>query len=109
VSSRTTAEADGYSRFGAAAVAAPLGQSYLLSGFAVPERSGAVLDPEVVVLAEPLVPTAKAGPLISTLPDTDMDYFGPSGDRMPIMFNIRVNQSLFYALAAANSRPLERR
>jgi maltose alpha-D-glucosyltransferase / alpha-amylase len=39
-------------------------------------------------------------------PDTDMEYFGKAGDRMHMMFNFQVNQNLFYALAAADSRPL---
>jgi maltose alpha-D-glucosyltransferase/alpha-amylase len=42
----------------------------------------------------------------NVLPDTDMDYFGDDGDRMHMMFNFQVNQNLFYALAAADSRPL---
>jgi maltose alpha-D-glucosyltransferase/alpha-amylase len=41
-------------------------------------------------------------------PDTDMAYFGESGDRMQMMFNFQVNQALFYALAAADTRPLEK-
>ena len=41
-------------------------------------------------------------------PDTDMQYFGDSGDRLQMMFNFQVNQTLFYALAAADSRPLEK-
>lgn len=39
-------------------------------------------------------------------PKTDMQYFGEDGDRMQMMFNFHVNQHLFYALAAADSRPL---
>jgi maltose alpha-D-glucosyltransferase / alpha-amylase len=35
-----------------------------------------------------------------------MDYFGRDGDRMHMMFNFQVNQHLFYALAAADTRPL---
>ena len=42
----------------------------------------------------------------NVLPDTDMEYFGDSGERMQLMFNFQVNQSLFYALAAADNRPL---
>jgi len=42
----------------------------------------------------------------NVLPDTDMEYFGDDGDRMHMMFNFQVNQNLFYALAAADSRPL---
>ncbi len=42
----------------------------------------------------------------NVLPDTDMEYFGDDGDRMHMMFNFQVNQHLFYALAAADARPL---
>jgi maltose alpha-D-glucosyltransferase/alpha-amylase len=42
----------------------------------------------------------------NVLPKTDMDYFGEDGDRMHMMFNFQVNQNLFYALAAADCRPL---
>jgi maltose alpha-D-glucosyltransferase/alpha-amylase len=42
----------------------------------------------------------------NVLPETDMDYFGEDGDRMHMMFNFQVNQTLFYALASADSRPL---
>ncbi len=44
----------------------------------------------------------------NVLPETDMDYFGEDGDRMQMMFNFQVNQTLFYALASANCRPLEK-
>jgi maltose alpha-D-glucosyltransferase/alpha-amylase len=44
----------------------------------------------------------------NVLPDTDMNYFGRSGDRMQMMFNFQVNQNLFYALAASDTRPLRR-
>jgi maltose alpha-D-glucosyltransferase/alpha-amylase len=44
----------------------------------------------------------------NVLPDTDMNYFGRSGDRMHMMFNFQVNQNLFYALAASDVRPLRR-
>jgi maltose alpha-D-glucosyltransferase/alpha-amylase len=44
----------------------------------------------------------------NVLPETDMEYFGRSGDRMHMMFNFQVNQNLFYALAAADTRPLAR-
>jgi maltose alpha-D-glucosyltransferase / alpha-amylase len=40
------------------------------------------------------------------LPESDMEYFGEDGDRMHMMFNFQVNQNLFYALAAADCRPL---
>src|ERR1700723_1459307 len=42
----------------------------------------------------------------NVLPKTDMEYFGKAGDRIHMMFNFQVNQHLFYALAAADSRPL---
>jgi maltose alpha-D-glucosyltransferase/alpha-amylase len=42
----------------------------------------------------------------NVLPETDMEYFGKDGDRMHMMFNFQVNQHLFYALAALDSRPL---
>ena len=42
----------------------------------------------------------------NVLPETDMEYFGDDGDRMQMMFNFQVNQHLFYALAAADTRPL---
>jgi maltose alpha-D-glucosyltransferase/alpha-amylase len=42
----------------------------------------------------------------NVLPETDMEYFGKDGDRMQMMFNFQVNQNLFYALAAADCRPL---
>ena len=41
----------------------------------------------------------------NVLPETDMEYFGDDGDRMHMMFNFQVNQHLFYALAAADTRP----
>src|SRR6516162_2976610 len=42
----------------------------------------------------------------NVLPETDLEYFGKAGDRMHMMFNFQVNQALFYALAAADKRPL---
>ncbi len=42
----------------------------------------------------------------NVLPESNMDYFGQDGDRMHMMFNFQVNQTLFYAMAAADSRPL---
>ncbi len=42
----------------------------------------------------------------NVLPETDMEYFGDDGDRMHMMFNFHVNQHLFYALAASDTRPL---
>ena len=44
----------------------------------------------------------------NVLPDTDMEYFGRSGDRMHMMFNFQVNQNLFYALATSDWRPLRK-
>jgi maltose alpha-D-glucosyltransferase/alpha-amylase len=44
----------------------------------------------------------------NVLPDSDMNYFGRSGDRIHMMFNFQVNQNLFYALAANDARPLRR-
>jgi maltose alpha-D-glucosyltransferase/alpha-amylase len=44
----------------------------------------------------------------NVLPDTDMQYFGRAGDRMHMMFNFQVNQNLFYALAASDTRPLRK-
>jgi len=43
----------------------------------------------------------------NVLPETDMEYFGHAGDRMQMMFNFQANQYLFYALAAADHRPLK--
>jgi maltose alpha-D-glucosyltransferase/alpha-amylase len=43
----------------------------------------------------------------NVLPETDMEYFGSDGDRMHMMFNFQANQHLFYALAAADQRPLQ--
>jgi len=40
------------------------------------------------------------------LPGTDMEYFGDAGERLHMMFNFHVNQRMFYALAASDSRPL---
>jgi maltose alpha-D-glucosyltransferase/alpha-amylase len=42
----------------------------------------------------------------NVLPKTDMKYFGNAGDRMHMMFNFQVNQTLFYALASADWQPL---
>jgi maltose alpha-D-glucosyltransferase/alpha-amylase len=44
----------------------------------------------------------------NVLPDTDMEYFGSDGDRMHMMFNFQANQTLFYALAAGDARPLQK-
>ena len=50
---------------------------------------------EAIILAE-----------ANILPDDDLQYFGKAGDRLQMMFNFEVNQTLFYALATADSRPL---
>jgi maltose alpha-D-glucosyltransferase/alpha-amylase len=42
----------------------------------------------------------------NVLPKTDLEYFGSDGDRMHMMFNFQTNQTLFYAMAAADCRPL---
>jgi maltose alpha-D-glucosyltransferase / alpha-amylase len=42
----------------------------------------------------------------NVLPETDMEYFGDSGERLQLMFNFQVNQHLFYALASSDSAPL---
>jgi maltose alpha-D-glucosyltransferase/alpha-amylase len=42
----------------------------------------------------------------NVLPKTDLEYFGRDGDRMHMMFNFQANQTLFYALATADPRPL---
>jgi maltose alpha-D-glucosyltransferase / alpha-amylase len=44
----------------------------------------------------------------NVLPDSDLEYFGADGDRMHMMFNFQANQNLFYALAAEDSRPLQK-
>ena len=50
---------------------------------------------EAIILAE-----------ANVLPDDDLQYFGETGERLQMMFNFEVNQTLFYALATADSRPL---
>jgi maltose alpha-D-glucosyltransferase/alpha-amylase len=52
---------------------------------------------EAIILAE-----------ANVLPKTDMQYFGDAGERLQMLFNFEVNQTLFYALAAADNRPLIR-
>ena len=42
----------------------------------------------------------------NVMPNTDFEYFGEYGERLQMMFNFQVNQHLFYALAAADCRPL---
>ena len=44
----------------------------------------------------------------NVLPKNDLSYFGSDGDRAHMMFNFQVNQASFYALAAADVRPLVR-
>jgi maltose alpha-D-glucosyltransferase/alpha-amylase len=44
----------------------------------------------------------------NVLPDADLNYFGKAGDRMQMMFNFQVNQTLFFALASSDCRPLVR-
>lgn len=41
-------------------------------------------------------------------PETDMQYFGSSGERLQMMFNFQVNQNLFYSLATTDTAPLIR-
>jgi maltose alpha-D-glucosyltransferase/alpha-amylase len=50
---------------------------------------------EAIILAE-----------ANILPGDDLRYFGDAGDRLQMMFNFQINQTLFYALATADSRPL---
>jgi maltose alpha-D-glucosyltransferase/alpha-amylase len=42
----------------------------------------------------------------NVLPDTDMSYFGKTGERMQMMFNFQANQHLFHALATSDTRLL---
>jgi len=42
----------------------------------------------------------------NVLPKEDRQYFGDEADRMHMMFNFQVNQSVFYALASGDPRPL---
>ncbi|MBV8812508.1 MAG: alpha-amylase family protein, partial [Acidobacteriaceae bacterium] len=42
----------------------------------------------------------------NVLPETDLEYFGANGERLQMMFNFQVNQTLFYALATTDNRPL---
>jgi maltose alpha-D-glucosyltransferase/alpha-amylase len=44
----------------------------------------------------------------NVLPDVSINYFGDDGDRLHMMFNFWVNQRVFYALAAADARPLRK-
>ncbi len=52
-------------------------------------------DGEAIILAE-----------ANVLPATDMHYFGDAGERVQMLFNFEVNQTLFYALAAGDNRLL---
>jgi maltose alpha-D-glucosyltransferase / alpha-amylase len=52
---------------------------------------------DAVLLAEANVP-----------PDESLEYFGDLGDRLQMMLNFPVNQRLYYALAAADPKPLIR-
>ncbi len=40
-------------------------------------------------------------------PDHNLYYFGEDGDRLQMMFNFWVNQSIFYAIAGHDARPLK--
>ena len=42
----------------------------------------------------------------NVLPPEHLQYFGPRGDRLHMLFNFLANQHLFYALASADVRPL---
>ena len=43
----------------------------------------------------------------NVLPDTDLQYFGDEGERLPMMFNFQVNQNTFYTLATGDTKPLK--
>lgn len=40
------------------------------------------------------------------LPADNLKYFGPEGDRMHMILNFQVNQTMFYAFATSDCRPL---
>jgi maltose alpha-D-glucosyltransferase/alpha-amylase len=40
------------------------------------------------------------------LPPDDLQYFGPKGERMHLILNFQVNQTMFYAFASGDCRPL---
>jgi maltose alpha-D-glucosyltransferase / alpha-amylase len=40
------------------------------------------------------------------LPADNLKYFGPKGDRMHMILNFQVNQTMFYAFASGDCRPL---
>jgi maltose alpha-D-glucosyltransferase / alpha-amylase len=73
-------------------VTKPIEQHYMLRIFRefLQWRKG-----EAIILAE-----------ANVMPDDDLNYFGKAGDRLQMMFNFEVNQTLFYALATADNRPL---
>jgi maltose alpha-D-glucosyltransferase/alpha-amylase len=43
----------------------------------------------------------------NVLPNTDLQYFGDEGERLPMMFNFQVNQNTFYTLATGDTTPLK--
>ncbi|ACC74320.1 alpha-amylase family protein [Paraburkholderia phymatum] len=43
----------------------------------------------------------------NVLPDTDLEYFGEEGERLPMMFNFQLNQNTFYTLATGDTKPLK--
>jgi maltose alpha-D-glucosyltransferase/alpha-amylase len=42
------------------------------------------------------------------LPADNLKYFGPEGDRMHMILNFQVNQTMFYAFASGDCRPLSK-
>jgi maltose alpha-D-glucosyltransferase/alpha-amylase len=42
----------------------------------------------------------------NVLPAENLEYFGSEGDRMHMILNFRVNQTMFYAFASGDCRPL---
>ena len=44
----------------------------------------------------------------NVLPDTDFQYFGDAGERLPMMFNFQLNQNTFYTLATGDTKPLKK-
>ncbi len=52
---------------------------------------------DAVLLAEANIP-----------PQDCLQYFGEAGDRLHMMFHFAANQSMFYALAAGDARPLQK-
>src|SRR6202008_1912097 len=43
----------------------------------------------------------------NVLPNTDLEYFGDAGERLPMMFNFQLNQNTFYTLATGDTKPLK--